>query len=126
MNDEQLEVGVNEIREKCSLMLDNIAAGINKKFILKGVAPHNQLLFANPESLKFFENNFFERLTEVFYTLNWAYAFEELKPQVEDRFRLYENIYNLLASNFGENDLPEILKKMYNEAKSQISSAKNL
>jgi hypothetical protein len=123
MNGEQLESSVKEIQEICSLMLDNIAASVNKEFILKGAAPYHQLLFAGPESLRFFETNFFERLSEAFYNLNWAYSIEELKPQVEDRFRLYERVYLQLVSYFGEDDLPNLLKQTYKDAKNRMGSS---
>jgi len=125
MNGEQLEARVKEIQEKCSLMLDNIAASINKEFILKGAAPHYQMLFAGPESLKFFEINFFERLSEAFYNLNWAYSFEELEPQVEERFRVYESIYLQLASYFGEDGLPSLLRDTYKAAKDRLGKTNN-
>ncbi len=118
--EQQLGASVKDIREICSLMLDNIASSIKKEFILKGAPPHHQLLFAGPESFKFCEANHFERLAEVFFNLNWAHSTGQLRTQVEERFRLYENIYLMLASHFGEANLPSLLSERYKEAKSRI------
>lgn len=124
MDDDELEVRVRAIREKCSSMLDNIASRINKEFILKGAAPDHLLLFAGPESLQFFEINFIERLSEAFFNLNWAYSsLEQLRPQILERFRLYEKIYEQLASTLGEGALPRLLRETYKGAKDRIEGS---
>ena len=124
MDGDQLEERVRAIREKCSSMLDNIASSINKEFILKGAAPDHLLLFAGQESLQFFEINFIKRLSEAFFNLNWAYSsIEPLRPQIIDRFRLYEKIYQQLVSALGEDALPGLLRDTYAGAKNRIESS---
>lgn len=115
-----LESSVKEVREICSVMLENIASTINKEFILRGASSHQVLAFAGPGSFQVFEMNFFKRLSEVFFNLSWACSNETLRRQSIERFSLYENIYQLLKDHLGEHTLPGLLREMYGRAKKII------
>ena len=126
IDDDLLETTVGEIREKCSSILSNIASRINKEFILRGVAPDHLLLFAGPDSLQSFEFNFLMRLTEAFFNLGYAYSsMESSRPQIAERFRLYESIYQQLVSALGEVEELKILTTTYENTRILIESNSN-
>lgn len=124
IDDNLLEAEVSKIREKCSSILSNIASRINNEFILKGVAPDHLLLFAGPDSLQSFEFNFLLRLTEAFFNLGFAYSsIESSRPQIAERFRLYESIYQKFISVLGEVEELKVLTTTYENAKNIIESS---
>lgn len=106
-------------------MLDNIAATTRHEFILKGDSPYSRWIFAGPGSLKFFQQNFLDRLTEIFFNLQWLFQFEQVQADVKKTFDLYEGIYNQLISVYGEDSFPSLLKATYHNAKKVIHTPEN-
>lgn len=125
MTGDEIQSRTTPIHQKCSLILDNISAMTRHEFILKGDSPYSQWIFAGPGSVRFFQQNFLDRLTEVFYHLQWLFQFDQVKAKVKSDFELYENIYHLLAAEHGEDDFSSLLKATYYNAKRVISAGKS-
>jgi len=119
-NDHDLKEAVKKVQGSCSLMLENIAARISNEYTFKTHDAQSLLFFSGPTSLRFFQDNFFDRLTEGFFNIHNAYSLEQNRSQAANLFDLYEKIYLDLTSYYGEDNLPAPLKRTYQGAKNRI------
>jgi hypothetical protein len=127
MSDLEVESKAAELRNRCSLMLKNIASIRNKEFILRGMGPGQVLLFAGTESFNNFEANFLERLIEAFYNLSWAYDALPLdRAATEEKFRMYEEIYLQVASHVHDHAKISGLKDIYLSAKGKFVQSERI
>ncbi len=125
-SNDDLEETVKAIRESCSLMLENIATGINQEHTFKNHDGTNRLLFAGPGSLQSFQPNFAMRLAEVFFNLHIAYTNPQNRTHVQRLFDAYERIYNELVSLYGmDSALVSTVRAQYQGAKSYIKGSKS-
>lgn len=123
MPDSEVESKATELRNRCSLMLKNIASIRNKEFVLRGMAPGQVLLFAGMDSFNHFEANFLERLIEVFYNLSWAYdALQHDRAATKEKFRMYEEIYLEVVGHLADHPMLGGLKDVYLSAKDKFVS----
>jgi hypothetical protein len=106
-------------------MLKNIASIKNKEFILKGMNPGQVLLFAGPDSFNHYEENFLQRLIEVFYNLNWAYdALPGDRAKNTEKFIMYEKVYLQISSEVGQNNMAGLLRDTYEDAKNKFGKSR--
>jgi len=121
IDENKIEKEVKAIKSRCTVMQKNLAAIMNKEFILRSAIDDRYLLFAGQESYRYCENNFLERLIEVFYNLNWAYsAIPQEKQKIEKKYLLFEKIYEELRQYLSDNRLPNIVEDTYLQAKRNI------
>lgn len=97
----------------CSLIQDNISSKRNHEYIFAhyGGGPDDVFMFAGPGSVQYFRQNYFKRLTEVFYNLEWLL---NANPEAFDinEFRIYRYQYEQLKSHYGR--LPGYLDFAFN------------
>lgn len=111
----------------CSLMHYNLSARTNKEYIFKLRKPGNEyaintnhkvMILAGSGSVHTFRYNFCLRLAEAFYNLEWIMNSSQLGLYMAE-FEVYEKCY--LGLKEQKIEIPEILRKVYDRLKEQIS-----
>ncbi len=105
-----------QLQALCSRMNENIAAMTSNEYILR--LDNRVRIFAGPTSAKYFRRNFYNRLAEAFYNLEWSYESDRSNFMMEE-FLTYERCYKDLVSQKAA--IPEVLRKIYDTLKKRLS-----
>jgi hypothetical protein len=102
-HEEELKIVVDNLCEICSFIQRQIASKNNFEYIfdLRGTSPPRVEILAGVGSMKFFRENFFKRLAEVFKNLQWLYYNYPARFKQEE-FTVYETFYYQLQKLYGE------------------------
>lgn len=97
-NQESLLSKGKVLAELCSRMHANLSAFTSKEYIFRTNRAGDAKILAGPGSAQTFRHNFYLRLAEVFYNLQWLF---EHKPEQFSRaeFDVYERLYKDLVKN---------------------------
>lgn len=124
--------GLNQKAQKlsalCSSVHENIASKKNKEnlYNIPG-SQNNTVTIAGIGSSQVFRNNFYKRLTEVFYNLKWSHENDPAlglneKQRIQSEFCLYDSLFQKMKSFYGTNKLPFYLNRSYEEANEYFDS----
>lgn len=104
--------------ELCSRMHMNISAKASREYIFRLEQPNTAVIMAGEGSAKTFRQNFYLRLTEAFYNLEWIHKAQRHDFKMEE-FKVYENCYlGLIEAGL---EIPTILQGIYNKLKQQLA-----
>lgn len=107
----------HSLSDLCFRMHQNISARVNQEYIFR-LSESGLSIMAGSGSITTFRRNFHFRLAEAFYNLQWLHAKQRNLFSIEE-FRVYEKCYlGLIEAKI---EAPEILRKIYNELKSQLA-----
>jgi len=109
-----------QLGELCSRIHKNISAKTSQEYIFILDRPAKAMIMAGSGSATTFRRNFYLRLAEVFYNLEWIYTAQQnsLSAGEMKEFKVYENCY-LDLLNTGA-DIPQMLKNIYDKLKQKI------
>jgi hypothetical protein len=96
----------------CARMHSNISTRTGKEYIYHLDDDGRVQFFAGPDSAKTFRHNFYLRLAEVFYNLEWLLD-NAPKSFNGDEYALYAELYTKL--NDEVSDLPPVLRGIFNQ-----------
>jgi hypothetical protein len=96
----------------------NISARKSCEYIFNFVESDDVKIFAGSGSAKTYKDNFYKRLSEAFFNLEWRYQKEG--KYIKDEFDIYEQDYLKLNKLFGP--LPHYLTSIYGSIKSKMQS----
>ena len=105
---------IKDLFSICRLMQENISSITSNEYIFKRFNSNYVWIYTGSTSIKHFQENFLERLAEVFYNLSWAMKNNLLtKEAVKKQFEIYQRLYLDLAKLHGT--MPGYVSKLYNE-----------
>ena len=106
--------------EKCNIIQNHIASRKVHEYLFK--FPDNILTYAGQTSFQHFRKNFFNRLAEVFYNLEWGYSATDStgKHIIQNEFVMFEKLYKELLIHNRDNPYLERIKYYYERAKGVI------
>jgi hypothetical protein len=106
------------LSDLCSRMHQNISARVNQEYIFRLSEPGSASIMAGSGSAETFRRNFYLRLAEAFYNLEWIMKSPQHSLNMEE-FRVYEKCYlGLIAAKI---EIPDILREIYNQLKDQLA-----
>lgn len=112
-----LEDKGNRLRTLCSRLHENISTVTNKEYIFKLEGSPEAYILAGPGSNQTFRYNFYLRLAEVFYNLQWS----EERGQLDRReFEIFERCYSELSAIRA--DIPPIVSERLEALKKVLNS----
>ena len=104
---------IRNFANNCLLTQKNIFSRHNNEFILN-FGNNDIRIFAGMGSIMTFKNNFFLRLAEVFYNMEWMYK-NKPKDFIKEELDLYDELYKKLKIYY--KGLPIELKTVYERIK---------
>ena len=115
-----LDTFVDELIKLCFVMHENISSRRNMEFIFTHFNSEKISIVAGKDSAKTYTNNFYKRLAECFYNIEWKYVYN-MDFSMEE-FRIYEELYfNLKKLN---KNLPYYITAPYLKLKATIEKGK--
>lgn len=104
--------------ELCSRMHMNISAKASREYIFRLEQPNAAVIMAGSGSARTFRQNFYLRLAEAFYNLEWIHKAQRHDFKMEE-FRVYEKCYlGLIDAGI---EIPKMLQEIYNRLKQQLA-----
>ena len=101
----------------CSRMHQNISARVSQEYIFRLSEPGSASIMAGSGSAETFRRNFYLRLAEAFYNLEWIHKAQRHNFKMEE-FRVYEKCYlGLMDAGI---ETPGMLHEIYNKLKQQL------
>jgi len=114
---ETLSLNRGKLSKLCSRMHHNISSWKLDEYIFTCDPPSSVSIFAGCGSVQRFRNNFYLRLAEVFFNMEWLYEKQRKDFSVAE-FEMYDRIYKDLLTNGSE--IPHILEMVYNKLRGVI------
>jgi hypothetical protein len=105
-----------KLAKLCSRMHRNISSWKLDEYIFTCDAPAPERIFAGCGSVQHFRHNFYLRLAEVFFNMEWLYEKHQGFSVAE--FEMYDRIYRDLLTNGSE--IPPILEMVYERLRGLI------
>lgn len=107
-----------QISTLCSRIHQNISARVSQEYIFRLSEPGSASIMAGSGSVETFRRNFYLRLAEAFYNLEWITKSPHHNLNM-DEFRVYEKCYlGLIEAKI---EIPDLLRKIYNRLKGQLT-----
>lgn len=108
------------LRRLCSRMHSNISTWKLDEYVFRLSSHRAVQIMAGSRSAKTFRHNFYLRLAEVFYNLEWLLRNQssDFNP---DEFKMYERMYKDMIKS--RSDLPNVVSKMYEHLKELVQKA---
>ncbi|MGQ0665896.1 MAG: hypothetical protein ACT4O4_02580 [Nitrospiraceae bacterium] len=107
-----------QVSDLCSRMHQNISARVSQEYIFGLSEPGSALIMAGPGSATTFRRNFYFRLAEAFYNLEWIMKSPQHNLRL-DEFRVYEQCY--VGLNEAGIEITDLLRGIYTRLKSQLT-----
>lgn len=107
-----------QLGELCSRMHMNISAKASREYIFRLDQPDAVMIMAGSGSATTFRQNFYRRLAEAFYNLEWIHKSQRHNFKMEE-FRVYEKCY--LGFIEAGIEIPMMLREIYNRLKQQLA-----
>jgi hypothetical protein len=107
-----------QVSDLCFRMHQNISARVSQEYIFRLSEPGSASIMAGSGSAETFRRNFYLRLAEAFYNLEWIMKSPQHNLYM-DEFRVYEKCYlGLIEAKI---EIPDMLRKIYNRLKGQLT-----
>ena len=107
-----------QVSDLCTRMHQNISARVSKEYIFRLREPGSVLIMAGSGSAETFRHNFYLRLAEAFYNLEWIMKSPQHNINM-DEFRVCEKCYlGLIEAKI---EIPDMLRQIYNRLKGQLT-----
>jgi hypothetical protein len=115
-----LNIFVDELIKLCSVMHENISSRKNKEYIFSHFNSEKISIIAGKDSAKTYTHNFYKRLAECFYNIEWKFIYNIDFSM--DEFKIYEELYFKL--NVLNGDLPYYVTAPYLKLKTTLERGK--
>jgi len=99
----------------------NISAWKSDEYLFKLVGTNKIEIYTGPGSIQTYKENFINRLTEVFWNLNWIHNSINFSLDLAE-FTAYENVYKTLLDLYKDDSIPDTLIEAYNTCKKNAFS----
>ena len=109
-SEESIQTAVNKLMEICSRVQKNIATK-NMEEHLYFLQNSDVVIYAGRGSAKVFRKNFYYRLAELFFNLEWLLKNNPTEDILRE-IKFYQDFFRQLKQS--NNDLPNILQEVYN------------
>jgi hypothetical protein len=113
-----LEDNGSQLRTLCSRLHENISTVTNKEYIFKLESSPEAYILAGPGSNQTFRYNFYLRLAEVFYNLQWLEEHGRLDRQ---EFEVFQRCYSDISAI--RKDIPPVVGERLRELKKLLNIA---
>jgi hypothetical protein len=122
-NDDQAEFArkATDLIAICTKTQANIATRVSEEHVYENRYTGDVLIVAGSGSVKYFRGNFFKRLAEVFYNLNYIARAGKIDEAVVAEFQAFEAFYLQLRRTY-DTSLPMYLTAAYSAAKLLFAS----
>lgn len=118
---DNLRPKVGQLNTICKRTRLNIAARSAEEHIYEVDEKGQLIIFAGSGSAQYFRNNFYKRLAEVFYNLQWILKNQPANFSI-DEFRLYESLYRDLQKLPNQPPSLSAVSNVYLQLKSTLET----